>query len=86
MRSALECATRFLFVSVAEGDERTLRIEEYTVLLNEIEDLQRSEKTRTAADQASDPDGAMLLGGAVLSPDRLAELRAKWPKPKETLI
>jgi hypothetical protein len=86
MRSALECATRFLFVSVAEGDERTLRIEEYTVLLNEIEDLQRSEKTRTAADQASYPDGAMLLGGAVLSPDRLAELRAKWPKPKRTAL
>lgn len=86
MRSALECATRFLFVSVAEGEERTLRIEEYTFLLNEIEDLQRSEKTRTATEQASDPDDAMLLGGAVLSPARLAEMRAKWPKPKRTAL
>lgn len=82
MRSAIECATRFLFVSMAEGNERQIRIEEYAVLLNEIEDLQRSEKARTAAEQASDPDSAMLLGGAVLSPERFADLRAKWPKPK----
>lgn len=86
MRSALECATRFLFVSVAEGEERTRRIEEYSFHLNEIEDLQRSEKTRAAAEQASDPDGAMLLGGAVLFPERLAELRAKWPKPKRAAL
>ncbi|MDZ4356323.1 MAG: DUF5677 domain-containing protein [Variovorax sp.] len=86
MRSALECATRFLFVSVAEGEERARCVEEYTFLLNEIEDLQRSEKTRTAAEQASDPDSAMLLGGAVLSPERLAELRQKWPKSKRTTL
>jgi len=86
MRSALECATRFLFVSVAEGDERVRRIEEYTYLLNEIEDLQRSEKTRTAAAQAADPDSAMILGGAVLSPERLAELRQKWPKSKRAAL
>jgi hypothetical protein len=73
-------------VSVAEGEERARRIEEYTFLLNEIEDLQRSEKTRTAAEQASDPDRAMLLGGAVLSPERLVELRQKWPKPKRTTL
>lgn len=86
MRSALECATRFLFVSVAEGEERARRIEEYTHLLNEIEDLQRSEKTRAAAEQALNPDYAMLLGGAVLSEERLAILRQKWPKPKRKAL
>ncbi|KVR98551.1 DUF5677 domain-containing protein [Burkholderia vietnamiensis] len=86
MRSALECATRFLFVSVAEDEERVRRIEEYTYLLNEIEDLQRSEKTRTAAEQASDPDMAMLLAGAVPSAERLIELRQKWPKPKRAAL
>jgi len=86
MRSALECATRFLFVSVAEGKERDLRVEEYTYLLSEIEDLQRCEKTRTAAQQASNPDDAMLLGGAVLSQERLATLRQKWPRPKRKAL
>lgn len=86
MRSALECATRFLFVSVAEDEERACRLEEYRFLLNEIEDLQRSEKTRTAAEQAADPDAAMLLGGAVLSTEKLSELRQKWPKPKRAAL
>lgn len=86
MRSAFECATRFLFVSTADGEERTQRVNEYTVLLAEIEHLQRSEKTRTAAEQTIDPDSAMLFGGAVLSPEQLAGLRVKWPKPKRTAL
>lgn len=87
MRSAMECATRFIFVSIAEKDERDLRIMEYSVHLNEIEELQRSEKARTAADANNQNlDTVMLIEGAVLSPEREAELREKWPKPKRVAI
>lgn len=80
MRSALECASRFLFVSIAPNDERAQRIVEYTVSLNEIEELQRSERARSAVEAAVDEDTHMLIGGVVLDPTREEELRAKWPK------
>ncbi|GGA19315.1 DUF5677 domain-containing protein [Dyella nitratireducens] len=86
MRSALECATRFLFVAVANNPERSQRIEEYTTSLNEIEDILRSEKAKTAAVNADDDHDAMLLGGAALSPDKEAELRSKWPQSKRKAL
>lgn len=86
MRAALECATRFLFVSIADTLERNLRIQEYAISLNEIEDLLRSEKAKIAAKHASESESAMLFGGAVLSPEREAELRAKWPRAKRKVL
>ncbi|WP_319757299.1 hypothetical protein [Pseudomonas aeruginosa] len=86
MRAALECATRFLFVSIAPPEERGLRIDEYTVLLNEIEDLQRSERAKPFAVGSTDPDTRMLVGGVILGPDQEAELRAKWPKSKRNAL
>lgn len=86
MRSALECATRFLFVSIAEKAERCQRIIEYQVFLNEIEDIQRSEKARTAASHSLDAESAMLFGGAALDPVKEAELRSRWPKTKRQAL
>lgn len=86
MRSATECATRFIFVSIAAPTERATRIEEYEVALNEIDDLQRSEKAKPAVAASMDSDTAMLLGGVVLSPEREAELRARWPKAKRAQL
>lgn len=88
MRSALECATRLLFVSIAPQDERDRRIEEYSVSLNEIEDIQRSERVKPAVDAASDEDegSRMLLGGVVLDSAREAQLRAKWPKTARNVL
>lgn len=80
MRSALECATKYLFVSIAKNPERTQRITECTIYLNEIENIQRSEKARTAANNSTDDYGTMLLGGAVLTPEKEHELRSRWPK------
>lgn len=82
MRSALECATRFLFVSVANGGERHLRIGEYAVLLNEIQDIKRSEKAKVATKNAVTADSRMLFGGAILDATKEAELREKWPRSK----
>lgn len=82
MRSATECVTRFIFVSIAEPAERTSRIEEYEVSLNEIDDLQRSERAKPAVAATEESHIAMLLGGVVLSPEREAELRSLWPKEK----
>lgn len=82
MRVATECATRFIFVSIADAIERTARIEEYEVALNEIDELQRSGKAKSAVDSATDTGSAMLFGGVVLTPEREAELRTRWPKPK----
>ena len=86
MRSATECATRFIFVSISDPSERANRIEEYEVALSEIDDLQRSEKAKPAVAASTDSDTAMLLGGAVLSPEREAELRARWPKAKRAQL
>ncbi|MGJ7614833.1 MULTISPECIES: DUF5677 domain-containing protein [unclassified Variovorax] len=86
MRSALECVTRFLFVSVAEPSERSQRIIEYQVLLSEIEDIQRSEKARSAVKNLHDAESAMLIGGVVLDPVREAELRSRWPKTKRQAL
>lgn len=86
MRSALECATRFLFVSIAKQPERSQRIIECTVLLNEIEDIQRTEKAKTAARNSTNPESAILFGGAALDPDREAELRSRWPKSKRQAL
>lgn len=86
MRVATECATRFIFVSVADVTERTDRIHEYEVCLSEIDDLQRSEKAKPSIASSSDPDTAMLLGGVVLSLEEEAELRARWPKARRAQI
>lgn len=86
MRAATECATRFIFVSIAEPNERVNRIDEYEFALNEIDILQRSEKAKPAVAASIDSGAAMLLGGAVLSPEREAELRARWPKPKRAQL
>lgn len=86
MRSATECATRFIFVSISEPTERANRIEEYEVALNEIDDLQWSEKAKPAVAASTDSDTTMLLGGVVLSPEREAELRARWPKAKRAQL
>ena len=80
MRSALECATRFLFVSVAKQPERNQRIVEYTELLNEIEDIQRSEKAKTAAKNSDNPESAMIFEGAALSAEKESKLRSQWPR------
>nr|WP_295969108.1 DUF5677 domain-containing protein [uncultured Xanthomonas sp.] len=80
MRPALECATKYLFVSIAKNPERAQRITECTVHLNEIENIQRSDKARTAANNSRDDYAKMLLGGAVLTPEKDYELRSRWPK------
>ena len=86
MRAALECATRFLYVSIAPPEERGRRIDEFTISLNEIENLQRSERAKPFAEGSSDQDTRMLVGGAILSQEQETELRAKWPKSKRNIL
>lgn len=86
MRSALECVTRFIFIGIATPEERQHRIYEYVVGLNEIEELQRSEKAKSFVSVSADDIGAMLVGGVVLSPEREAELRTRWPKSRRHVI
>lgn len=82
MRSALECATKFLYVSSVSGPERNARLVECTISLNEVEDILRSDKARKAADNSLNDHDEMLLRGAVLPNGREDELRLKWPKAK----
>jgi hypothetical protein len=86
MRSMLECATRFLFVSIAAPEERAQRISEYTVLLSEIENLQRSEKAKDFVAATTNEDTKMLIGGVVLGTEHETGLRAKWPKAKRNAL
>ena len=86
MRAALECATRFIFVSSAHEDERLDLIYEYSVALNEIADIQRSEKAKIFNDANKDEDSLTLIGGVILSPEREAKIRSRWPKSKRNLI
>ena len=86
MRAALECATRFIFVSIAEPVERANRILEYTESLFEIDDLQRSAKAMLASAASSNADAVRLLGGVALSAQREAELRARWPKAERAAL
>ena len=80
MRAALECATRFIFVSSAE------LIYEYSVALNEIADIQRSEKAKQFVGSNEDVDSLTLIGGVILSVEREEELRLRWPKSKRNPI
>lgn len=84
MRAATECATRFIFVSIAPPVERKQRIEEYEISLNEINDLQRSERVKPAVAASIDAGAKMLLGGVALSAELEAQLRSRWPKTKRT--
>jgi hypothetical protein len=79
-RPALECATRFIFVSIAEPEERTRRIREYSVDLNELEELQLSEKAKASAASMPRSDNKTIVDFIVVSPEREADLRARWPK------
>lgn len=82
MRSALECATKFLYVSAVSGPEREARIIECVISLNEIEDISRSDKASTAANNSVEDNSGMLLRGAILPKEREEKLREKWPKNK----
>lgn len=86
MRSALECATKFLYVSSATGAERDARLIECTISLNEIEDIMRSDKASKAADNSAKDHDSMLLRGAVLPEKRDKELREKWSKAKRQAL
>ena len=86
MRAALECATRFIFVSSARKKERPELIYEYSVALNEIADIQRSEKAKQFVDANKDADSLILIGGVILSGEREEELRLRWPKSKRNPI
>lgn len=85
-RPALECATRFIFVSIAEPEERARRIREYSVDLNELEELQLSEKAKASAASMPRSDNKTIIDFIVLSQEREADLRARWPKPKRTAL
>jgi hypothetical protein len=85
-RSALECATRYLFVSISEESQRSERIFEYTELLGEIEGIHRTGKVQIAAKNCDDALQAMLLSGAALAPDREEQLRLKWPRAKRAAL
>lgn len=86
MRAALECATRFIFVSVAQEDERSNLIYEYSVALSEIADIQRSEKAKKFVDVNDDEDALTLVGGVILSPEREQEARSRWTKSKRNAL
>ncbi|SEJ50257.1 hypothetical protein SAMN04244572_04253 [Azotobacter beijerinckii] len=86
MRAALECATRFIFVSSARADERSNLIHEYSVALNEIDDIQRSEKAKQFVAVNKNEDSLMLIGGVILPAEREEELRSRWPKSKRNPI
>lgn len=86
MRSALECATRFLFVSVVDYKERRRRIGEYWVDLHEIDVLQQSLKSGPAAKAARGSRHEQLLEGVVLSPEERDRLQAKWPRAKRASL
>lgn len=85
-RSALECATRFIFVSTADHPERYDRIIEYTSFLSEVEDIERVEKLRTVVKNSTDDSTSMLMGGAALSKEREHELRALWPRTRRKIL
>lgn len=63
-----------------------MRIDEYTVLLNEIEDLQRSERVKPLVEKSTNQDTKTLVGGVILSPNQESELRAKWLKSKRNAL
>lgn len=82
MRSAIECATRFLFVSTRNFTERSKYLHELNVDLFEIHLVERSDKANTAALHAADPDDSLIFRGAALTKEQELELRARWPKSK----
>ncbi len=87
MRSALECVTRFIFVCIADENERANRVWEYSVALNQISDLARSEKAKAAVDANGDDELIrMLIGGVVLDDEDERLLRDKWSRKKRAAL
>ena len=80
MRSALECATRFIYVCIAGQEEREKRMEEFEKSLWEIDRLNASERAKPAVDASSKPEIEILIGGIILSEEEDAALRGKWPR------
>jgi hypothetical protein len=86
MRSLIESATRLLFVSTRDPQARAEAILELDVDLPEIHHVERSEKAKTAARNATDPEDALIFRGVALRAEEEAELRSRWPKAKRKAL
>lgn len=86
MRSAIECATRFLFICTRNATERSQCMEEFNVSLFEIHRIERSEKANRAARHAVDVGDKLMFRGATLKMKEEIELRSRWPKAKRKAL
>jgi len=85
MRAAVECATRIIFVSIAEEPERSARLYEYLVELAEINDISHSEKAKKFI-EGKEGEDSIIMRGLVLNDAEENELRTKWPKNKRKVL
>lgn len=86
LRSAIECATNFLYISTRTAADRSQCMRELNDDLPEVHFVERSEKARGAARHAPDPDDVLIFRGAALTPEREIELRGRWPKAKRKAL
>jgi hypothetical protein len=85
-RSALECITRLIFVSIADEAEKKIRIREFFYDLDEVESLERTNKAEVVVNNSDDELTRTLIGGVVLTQGEEFKLREKWPKKARKLL
>jgi len=81
LRPALEALIKLLFITTAEGNEQSNRINEFWNLLAEINSLKQSEQAKKNLVHMGESETHYLAYlPLVLSEERENEIRAKWPK------
>jgi len=87
LRSALETFTKFLFITTADKEEQTIRINEYWNSLAEINSIKQSAQAKRNLEHLGDSKIHRLAYLPMILPaDEEAELREKWTKSERQKV
>ncbi|WP_440121796.1 hypothetical protein [Tenacibaculum sp. Ill] len=87
LRSALETFTKFLFITTADREEQTIRINEYWNSLAEINSIKQSAQAKRNLEHLGNSEIHRLAYLPMILPaDKEAELREKWTKSERQKV
>lgn len=87
LRSALETFTKFLFITTADKDEQTIRINEYWNSLAEINSIKQSEQAKRNLDHFGESEiHKIAYLPMILTQEEENKLRKKWTKSERQKV